>query len=473
MGALPYTERVAGRVHAVARWTRSRMLLLAGALFALIFILGMGDPRHGGAILFLCVVPIVICAIERGLLGGALGALAGIALTIAWATTSDVEISAAVHLARAVSFMAVGLIVGRFVEASRAAQRRFDRAYEVAVEMHCIAGFDGHFTRVNPAGCALLGYTEEELLARPFFDLVHPEDRAATLREAERLFGGDGCTINFENRYRTADGSYRWLAWTSTAIPDERLVYATARDITDQREQRDVLERLVRERTSGLQAARFENLRRLALVAEYRDDDSHRHTGRVGEMAALLAQALREPTALIEHIRYAAPLHDVGKIGIPDAILLKPGPLTVTERAQMQRHTAIGASILADSEYPVLRLGEEIALTHHERWDGGGYPAGLEGESIPIAGRIVAVADVFDALTHARPYKSAWPIDVALAEIRAGSGTQFDPRVVTAFEELHRRGALEQFVTHTAAGRPTASVPPTERITERSSSLGA
>jgi putative two-component system response regulator len=263
---------------------------------------------------------------------------------------------------------------------------------------------------------------------------------------ARSLGSGEDCTVGFENRYRTRDGSYRWLAWTSRAVPGDDLIYATARDVTDRHEQHVELERLVGDRTRELQAARFENLRRLALAAEYRDDDTQKHTERVGALARLLGEQLGLSDEFTDQLRHAAPLHDVGKLGVPDAILLKPGRLTDEERLLMQNHTLMGADILAGSNFPVLQLGTEIALTQHERWDGAGYPAGTAGEAIPISGRIVAVADVFDALTHERPYKPAWPLEEAVAEIMAGSATQFDAAVVAAFQALHEQGILPAFV---------------------------
>jgi putative two-component system response regulator len=196
-----------------------------------------------------------------------------------------------------------------------------------------------------------------------------------------------------------------------------------------------LLEAQVRERTHALEQAQLETLQRLALAAEYRDDDTGLHTRRVGLSAGRIAAALGLPAAQVEILRRAAPLHDVGKIGIPDAILLKPGKLTAEEVVTMQRHTTIGEALLAGSSSPWLQLAAEIALTHHERWDGTGYPAGLAGTDIALTGRIVAVADVFDALTHVRPYKPAWPVDEALAEIERQSGRQFDPCVVAAFRE--------------------------------------
>ena len=193
------------------------------------------------------------------------------------------------------------------------------------------------------------------------------------------------------------------------------------------------LEERVRQRTSQLEEAQGEILARLAAAAEHRDDDTGRHTFRVGQLSAVLAQALGLPHDLVEVIRAAAPLHDVGKIGVPDQILLKVGKLTDEEFAVMKTHTTIGAAILAGGSSRLVIEAERIALSHHERWDGGGYPNGLAGEEIPLGARIVAVADVFDALTHARPYRAAWPLEQVLEEMRAQRGRHFDPVVVDAF----------------------------------------
>ena len=423
-----------------------RPLGLAGGLFLAIFGLRLAAPRPADAILFLCVVPIVLCAIARGRSGGVIASLVALTLTGVWGWLVDADISTLGYASRAIGFSVVGVMVGHYAEHRRALERRLERAYEVAVDLQCNADFEGYFTRVNPAGCSLLGYSEQELTTRPFLDFVHPDDREATLRETAKLAGSAGDTVDFQNRYRTGDGSYRWLAWTATAVAAEGLIYASARDVSASRQQRDELERLVADRTRDVQAARFENLRRLALAAEYRDDDTHQHTERVGTLAMLLAERLGLPPDVVEHIRHAAPLHDVGKLGVPDAILLKPGRLTERERARMQMHTTMGATILAGSTFPILRLGEEIALTHHERWDGEGYPHQLAGEDIPIAGRIVAIADVFDALTHSRPYKEAWPLQDAVDEIVRYAGSQFDPGVVAAFLQLHREGAVRPLV---------------------------
>jgi putative two-component system response regulator len=193
-----------------------------------------------------------------------------------------------------------------------------------------------------------------------------------------------------------------------------------------------MLEAKVRERTLELESAQIEIIERLARAAEFRDDNTGQHTERVGQMAALLAKEIGMTDGQVALIRRAAPLHDVGKIGIPDSVLLKLGRLTADEFTLVKTHTTIGARILSGSRFDLLRLAEQIAFSHHERWDGSGYE-GLEGENIPLPGRIVAVADVFDALTQKRPYKAAWTIDDAVAEIVRQSGRQFDPSLVQAF----------------------------------------
>ena len=193
-----------------------------------------------------------------------------------------------------------------------------------------------------------------------------------------------------------------------------------------------LLELRVRERTRELEDAYFEMAERLAAAAEFRDDDTGEHARRVGELSAVLARNLGLAANEIELIRRAAPLHDVGKIGIPDHILLKPGTLIPEEFELMKTHVKVGAGILSEGKSGLLRLAEEIALTHHERWDGTGYPVGLKGEAIPLSGRIVAVADVFDAIISPRPYRKARSTEEAIEVIENGAGSQFDPRVVDA-----------------------------------------
>jgi putative two-component system response regulator len=197
------------------------------------------------------------------------------------------------------------------------------------------------------------------------------------------------------------------------------------------------LEQTIRERTQQLQVAQLEILERLGQAAEFRDDATGEHTMRVGQLAARIAEAMQLPSDQVELLRRAAPLHDIGKIAIPDSILLKPGKLDASELELMRTHTFTGAKMLSGSQFDLLQMAEEVALTHHEHWDGGGY-IGFHEEEIPLAGRIVSVADVFDALSHERPYKSAWPKARAIQEIRSQSYHQFDPSVVAAFLQVQR-----------------------------------
>lgn len=208
---------------------------------------------------------------------------------------------------------------------------------------------------------------------------------------------------------------------------------------------------------SELRSSGLETLRRLALAAEYRDDNTYQHTERVARTSFLLAGRLGLGAEEASVLRHAAPLHDVGKLAVPDAILLKRGRLTAFEYEQIKRHPIAGAAILAGSDFSVLRLGEEIAATHHERWDGSGYPRGLAGETVPLCGRIVALADVFDALTHPRPYKQAWPVEEAVEEIQGLRGRQFDPEVVDAFMALDPRGLVDLPGDWDAGGDPLAA----------------
>ena len=177
-------------------------------------------------------------------------------------------------------------------------------------------------------------------------------------------------------------------------------------------------------------------LRRLALAAEYRDDNTHEHTQRVGDLAARLARHLGHEDRTVWLVRQVAPLHDLGKIAVPDNVLLKPGKLTREEFEVVKTHAVLGARVLAGGESDLLRAAERVTRSHHERWDGTGYPDGLKGNDIPLEGRLVHVADVFDVLVHERPYKESWTVDAAAEEIRRGAGLQFDPEVVRAFEEL-------------------------------------
>jgi putative two-component system response regulator len=194
--------------------------------------------------------------------------------------------------------------------------------------------------------------------------------------------------------------------------------------------QRRELDGLIRSRTAALEESHLESLKRLH--NEFRDETDE-HTERVGLTAARLSRAAGLSSEMADLIAGAAPLHDLGKIGVPDAVLLKPGKLSPEEFDLVRTHTTIGARIIGETTSEVLSLARVIAETHHERWNGEGYPAGLKGEAIPMPGRVVAVCDVFDALTHERPYKLAWTVDEAVAELVAERGRFFDPDLVDLF----------------------------------------
>lgn len=196
------------------------------------------------------------------------------------------------------------------------------------------------------------------------------------------------------------------------------------------------LEKKVLERTAELHETRLEITQRLGRAAEFRDNETGMHVIRMGHYSRLIASALGVDDEWADMILHAAPMHDVGKIGIPDRILLKPGKLSPAEWEIMKTHSTIGGKIFSEGTSRIMKMSQSIALTHHEKWDGSGYPEGLMGEEIPLEGRIVAVADVFDALISERPYKEAWPVENSVKLIEMESGKHFDPQVVQAFEKV-------------------------------------
>ena len=312
------------------------------------------------------------------------------------------------------------------VHALRRDAQRDRVAFEAAPIGGIITARDGTIERVNQAMCDMTGYTADELIGMDSSRLAHPDEREHSAAVIDALLNGRSETERFEKRYLHSSGRTIEAQVALTTICDERdevtQLFGQIEDITEAR------------RTSReLEQAQFEMLARLAAAAEFRDDDTGQHTRRVAELSVTIAQRLGLPDGEIELMRMAAPLHDLGKIAIPDSILGKRGKLTVAEFDEMKTHTTIGAQMLAGSAFALLEMAEEIALTHHEKWDGSGYPAGLAGDAIPIVGRIVAVADVFDALTHSRPYKPAWSTADAIAEITSQGGRHFDPQVLDAF----------------------------------------
>ncbi|MDZ7750293.1 MAG: response regulator [Gammaproteobacteria bacterium] len=207
-------------------------------------------------------------------------------------------------------------------------------------------------------------------------------------------------------------------------------------------DQKAILEDMVNERTDELRRTRLQVVQRLGMAAEHRDEETGNHILRMSYSSALLAWSLGWSDDDCDLLLNASPMHDIGKIGIPDAILLKPGKLEPHEWEIMKTHATIGGKLLGGDDSDLMRLARDIALGHHEKWDGSGYPQGLEGADIPQAARIAAVADVFDALTSVRPYKAAWPVDRAVDLMKESSGSHFDPELVEVFlQELH--GILE------------------------------
>jgi putative two-component system response regulator len=201
----------------------------------------------------------------------------------------------------------------------------------------------------------------------------------------------------------------------------------------DRETEAERLEVLVAERTELLTETQFELVRCLARAGEFRDNDTGSHILRVSQGCYMLAKAAGLPRKEVELIRFAAMMHDIGKIGVSDQVLLKPARLTEDEFEHMKTHCKVGVDILGDYDADVTRMARDIALTHHERWDGTGYPNGLRGEAIPVAGRITSIIDVYDALISTRPYKQAFTIEEALQKIRDGAGLQFDPTLVDHF----------------------------------------
>lgn len=207
-------------------------------------------------------------------------------------------------------------------------------------------------------------------------------------------------------------------------------------------QQNEILEQKVDERTKELQVAhaellesRLQVIRRLGHAAEYRDNETGLHIIRMSYISVILGRAVGMQEDELDLLFNASPMHDIGKIGIPDYVLLKPGSLNDAEWGVMKTHAQIGANILSGDDSPLMAMAKEIALTHHERWDGSGYPKGLKGDEIPLAGRISALADVFDALTSSRPYKDSWKVEVALEYMKENSGSHFDPCLVGLFLE--------------------------------------
>jgi PAS domain S-box-containing protein len=451
--ALPAAERSSARL---GRLTHRSAALRSGAIAALtagpmtvLFVAGFSSVGWASAFGLAGIVPIALAGFVFGTRGGLISALVVLTMQAELFVHHGRPLISVPHSARAIAFLLLGSLVGWQATQRRRAIETLARRNELSLEVVALVSPDGRFIDLNAEWSRLLGYSLEETRGRSIFDFIHPDDHEKS-RSGQAATSAGEELVGFQNRYRHQDGSYRWLEWNVRADPNTGEKVAVARDISDRKRledvdarQKELLEQLIAERTAELEQrteelhqARRENLQRLAIAAEYRDYQSEEHMARVGRLASLLAHELGCSAAFVTLISEAAPLHDIGKLGVPDTILLKPALLTPSERELMNQHTLIGAHILAASSAPDIQLAEEIAISHHEWWDGTGYPHRRAQHEIPLSGRIVSVADVFDALTHDRPYKDAWPLEHALAEIQALSGRQFDPDVVEALGRL-------------------------------------
>ncbi|MBM3739197.1 MAG: HD domain-containing protein [Acidobacteria bacterium] len=332
--------------------------------------------------------------------------------------------------------------------------------------LHCGAALvdrAGRIRHANPRLCTMIGLPLGDLAGKDFYDLYpSPQDRAyidQRLQHFDETYEGefylprtDGDRVPIIVSGRPLDcggatASLRLLTImdiTRQKQAEERATeqYQTIATLSDTileqaldlKHDKEHLEQRVRERTAELHEANMEAIYMLAVASEAKDGDTGAHVRRIQHYAQALAREMGLAAPDAEQMGYSAILHDVGKMSVPDHILKKPGPLTDDERREMERHTVVGESIL--SLKPFFAQARDIARGHHENWDGSGYPDGRAGHAIPLAARIVHVADVYDALTHPRVYKPAWSVERAAGEIAAGGGTSFDPEVVRAFDAL-------------------------------------
>lgn len=351
-----------------------------------------------------------------------------------------------------------------------AAEEELARYFEESLELLWTADATGRLLRVNPAWRRCLGHPCEAMCGKPLTEFIHAADRDAAAAAMLSLADGSSASVTARSRFHTLEGAEVWVEWSARSSAAHGRIRGSAHDVTAQRRAEGQLavearrlQKMVDERTRDLNEARAETLQLLAVASEFRDDETAQHTERIGELAAAIGARMGLSAESLALLREAAPLHDIGKLAIPDSVLLKPARLTAEEQELMQTHTTLGARLLFGSRSPTLQLAGVVAESHHERWDGDGYPLGLIGSDIPLVGRVVAVADVFDALTHERPYKPAWPAEQAVALIRSAAGTQFDPRVVEAFLDHVEAGDDGVVPPRSAGGVKGAAGESTER----------
>jgi PAS domain S-box-containing protein len=443
------------------------LALAGGCVFAVVMAseLFLGKNDASVAVWRFLLIGIALYAFAGGSRGGLGAGLAAVVITAIWYAAEpakgDTDVLVAV---RSLNYVVAGAIIGLLVDARTRTlsanvdlQRNLSTVVESALDGLVQVDANGTVVVFNRAAEGIFGYGRDEVIGRDvgmlMADPFHAEpDGNLAYREAEEsgqttLTGGSRETTG-----RRKDGTVFPLdiAVSETTVDGGTVFVGVVRDITErkqaeerERHYRQTLEWAVRDRTrelqeqtAALEEARLETLQRLAMAGEYHDEDTYLHTERVGASAARIALTFGSTREWVELIRLAAPLHDLGKLALSDEILLKQGQLSEQEWESVRGHPLVGAAILAGSTSKVLQLAEEIALNHHEWWDGSGYPFGLAGTDIPLSGRIVTLADTFDALTHDRPYKPAWPVADAVAEIERLSGSKFDPAVVDAFRLL-------------------------------------
>jgi PAS domain S-box-containing protein/putative nucleotidyltransferase with HDIG domain len=332
-----------------------------------------------------------------------------------------------IHLAQAIASYAASVIRAANLFAELEKREAYFRALiENSAEGIAVIDRQGIILYQSPALKQLMGYEAKESIGQNVFDDLHPEDTPRLQRLLEEGIRTPGAIIHFEYRARHADGTWRRFEAVGHNLLHEPFIQGVVINY------RDITERTLAE--ERLAHAYDSTLEGWARALELRDKDTEGHTRRVTELAVKLARAMGLTEEQIVHLRRGAILHDIGKISVPDSILHKTAPLTEAEQAIIRKHPLHAYAMLSPIEY--LRPALDIPYCHHEKWDGTGYPRGLKGEEIPLAARIFAVADVYDALTSDRPYRPAWTKEAVISYIRRQRGRHFDPQVVDAFLTL-------------------------------------
>jgi PAS domain S-box-containing protein len=320
---------------------------------------------------------------------------------------------------------------------SMAIEARLQQLMDMAPVPVYVKDRERRYVIANRVAHEVAGLEPNELVGLTDRDIMAP-DAERFVAEADRRILEQGDCYEAEETLVVGDEERSFFSVKFPYVDDDGAIagiLGISTDITAKKQAEALREELAAEQERAIEAlrsSRQETVERLARAIEMRDEETGRHVNRMAAIAAFLAAQIGLEHDRVLLLRAAAPMHDVGKIAVADEILLKPGPLTPEERREMERHTTVGYEILADSSSDLLQMAASIALTHHERWDGSGYPGGLSGEEIPIEGRVVAVADVFDALLSDRCYRPALSVDEAVRTIREGRGAHFDPRVADA-----------------------------------------